>query len=131
MVEGRPPGQGPASRSRSTPGPNSWATSWASSKAGLPERLALVPVTGKPREATRRQVTDCRGWRTPMVLVPPVSQPGKPGRAGKIKVRGPGQNLAISRPPAGGTAAATWASISGAATNTRTGIPGDGAFRGN
>jgi hypothetical protein len=58
--------------------------------------LALVPVTGKPSPATISQVIGCRGCRTPTVPLPPVTKGGSSGRAGKIMVRGPGQNFAMS-----------------------------------
>ena len=55
------------------------------------DRLALVAVIARPKARPSAWATGWGEILTPMVPVPPVNRDGRPGRAGKIRVRGPGQ----------------------------------------
>ena len=107
MVEGRPPGQGPASRIRSTPAPNSRATS-AGRRQG-PVAGAVGAGAGHRQPQGRHQPADqgLAGLAHPDGAGAAGKPPGQVVRAGKIRVRGPGQNAAINREAVSGTSRAT------------------------
>ena len=63
---------------------------------GSPERLQLVAVRGPPKVTSSWVAAGCGDCRMPAPPVPAVSSGGRSGRAGKIRVRGPGQKRLMS-----------------------------------
>jgi hypothetical protein len=62
--------------------------------------LALVAVMGRPTAATNACASECGDTRTATQPLATIDA-GKPGRAGKAKVSGPGQCCAIRRSASG------------------------------
>ena len=75
----------------------SWSTCWAVTVEGLPEVLAEGAATGTPARRMISLVVSLSGQRMPTVVRPPVVDRGTMSLAGRIRVRGPGQNFSASR----------------------------------
>lgn len=92
IVEGSGRATGPASRMSRMRPPSCWATSRPERAPTLPDRFALVPVSGQFARLASFRTSEERGRRTATVPVPADTAWDTPAPAGSTKVNGPGQN---------------------------------------
>ena len=126
IVDGAPPGVGPASRTTSTSAPNAWTTAGAFVAGGEPDRLALVAVNGAPSARATARAIACAGTRTATLRSDARTPAARSRWASTSIASGPGQNRAARRSatavmrPARSTTCARSAATSG---NRRRGVP--------
>ena len=100
IVDSRPSPAAPSSRMSATLSPRSSCTWAASVGETWPERLALGAATGLPNALSRACAVGWEGTRIATDSSPARarSHTGQAASAGTIRVRGPGQKAAASRP---------------------------------
>ncbi len=103
IVEGSGRDTGPASSTSRTRFPSCRATSVPERAPTLPERFALVPVSGHFPLRAKSRTSEERGKRTATVPVPADTASGTRAPAGSTKVKGPGQNRSASGANAAGS----------------------------
>src|SRR5439155_4853257 len=99
IVDGGPPGVGPASSRRSIFSPSARATSSGLAGAASPLRFALVAVSGRPQARQSWRVTSCAVTRTPTRPLPQDTDRASVSGAAMTSVSGPGQNLDARHDP--------------------------------
>ena len=96
IVDPFPPGLFPPSRRQAISSPKRSFISVAVTIACSPLIFALVAVIGRPKDTHNFSATGCDEIRMAMVLSFAVSFLETASRAGKISVKGPGQNDCIN-----------------------------------
>ena len=94
-VEPVPPFSGPASKAASSCRVSCGLRSPSRRQPDSPDRLALVPVIGLPRERIRAAATGWPGSRIPILPVPAVRRWGTASPALNTSVTLPGQKWSI------------------------------------